>query len=204
MTIQFTTPEFHASVAEVRRAAASLSVDTRPGRPVRSATLLDGWHGAAADGVRRGVVGLAEILGRRSRRRCPALADSLTLFQTDITLVDDRSAVVAARCWRDGCRELVLLRRRPRPRPRRSWPRSPPSSRELDEVVVDLRWRVARLHETWAGTAAAAHLDAHGSWEASYREMHEALRGDARRPSHRRGQLLRPRLDNASMWSAVR
>ena len=46
---------------------------------------------------------------------------------------------------------------------------------ELDEVVVDLRWRVARLHETWAGTAAAAHLEAHGSWEASYREMHEAL-----------------------------
>ncbi len=46
---------------------------------------------------------------------------------------------------------------------------------ELDEVVVDLRWRVARLHETWAGTAAAAHLTAHGSWEASYREMHEAL-----------------------------
>ncbi len=29
---------------------------------------------------------------------------------------------------------------------------------ELDEVVVDLRWRVARLHETWAGTAAAAHI----------------------------------------------
>jgi len=46
---------------------------------------------------------------------------------------------------------------------------------ELDEVVVDLRWRVARLHETWAGTAAAAHLEAHASWEASYREMHVAL-----------------------------
>jgi WXG100 family type VII secretion target len=46
---------------------------------------------------------------------------------------------------------------------------------ELDEIVVDLRWRVARLHSTWAGTAAAAHLSAHSRWEASYRDMHTAL-----------------------------
>jgi len=46
---------------------------------------------------------------------------------------------------------------------------------ELSEVVVDLRWRVARLHSMWTGTAAAAHVDAHASWEASYREMHQAL-----------------------------
>ena len=47
MTIQFTTPEFHASVAEVRRAAASLST-TRSRAAGEVATLLDGWHGAAA------------------------------------------------------------------------------------------------------------------------------------------------------------
>ena len=35
---------------------------------------------------------------------------------------------------------------------------------ELDDVVVDLRWRVARLHDAWAGTAAAAHLVAHADW----------------------------------------
>jgi WXG100 family type VII secretion target len=46
---------------------------------------------------------------------------------------------------------------------------------ELDEVVIDLRWRVAHLHSMWAGTAAVAHLEAHASWEASYREMHAAL-----------------------------
>ena len=75
---------------------------------------------------------------------------------------------------------------------------------ELDEVVVDLRWRVARLHETWAGTAAAAHLTAHGDWEASYREMHEALVA-MRRPSRPpRRTTSRPRADNASMWNAVR
>jgi WXG100 family type VII secretion target len=46
---------------------------------------------------------------------------------------------------------------------------------ELDEVVAELRSRIAQLHATWAGTAAAAHLEAHASWEASYREMHAAL-----------------------------
>ena len=46
---------------------------------------------------------------------------------------------------------------------------------ELSDVVVDLRWRVALLHSIWTGASAAAHLEAHVSWEASYREMHEAL-----------------------------
>ena len=36
---------------------------------------------------------------------------------------------------------------------------------ELDEVVVDLRWRVARLHEMWAGTAAAAPLRPPPRWQ---------------------------------------
>ena len=46
----------------------------------------------------------------------------------------------------------------------------------LDEVVTDLRWRVAHLHESWGGLASLAHVDAHGSWESSYAEMREALR----------------------------
>ena len=61
----------------------------------------------------------------------------------------------------------------------------------LSEVVVDLRWRVARLHETWAGTAAAAHLVAHDSWCASYAEMHDALLAMRAAVTHRRRQLLR-------------
>ena len=75
---------------------------------------------------------------------------------------------------------------------------------DLDEVVVDLRWRVARLHEMWAGSAAAAHLTAHGHWEASYREMHEALvamrqaLGTAADNYHAAGSA------NVSMWNAVR
>ena len=76
--------------------------------------------------------------------------------------------------------------------------------RELDEVVVDLRWRVARLHETWAGTAAAAHLEAHASWEASYREMHAALaamRAALRTASYNYAAAAS---SNAAMWSQVR
>ena len=75
---------------------------------------------------------------------------------------------------------------------------------ELDEVVVDLRWRVARLHETWAGTAAAAHLTAHGNWEASYREMHEALVAMRRALGTAASNYFSAASDNASMWNAVR
>ncbi len=45
----------------------------------------------------------------------------------------------------------------------------------------------------WAGTAAAAHLTAHGSWEASYREMHEALVAMRAAARHGRVQLHRGR-----------
>jgi uncharacterized protein YukE len=47
MSIAFPDPEFHASVAEVRRAADCLT-DARS-RAVREvSTLMDGWHGWAA------------------------------------------------------------------------------------------------------------------------------------------------------------
>ena len=75
---------------------------------------------------------------------------------------------------------------------------------ELDEVVVDLRWRVARLHETWAGTAAAAHLTAHGSWEASYREMHDALVAMRQALRTAASNYATAASDNTSMWNAVR
>jgi WXG100 family type VII secretion target len=45
----------------------------------------------------------------------------------------------------------------------------------LDEVVADLRWRVAHLHSSWEGLTSLSHLEAHGSWESSYAEMREAL-----------------------------
>jgi WXG100 family type VII secretion target len=75
---------------------------------------------------------------------------------------------------------------------------------ELDEVVVDLRWRVARLHETWAGTAAAAHLDAQASWEASYREMHAALAAMRAAVRTASDNYAGAASSNAAMWSQVR
>ena len=75
---------------------------------------------------------------------------------------------------------------------------------DLDEVVVDLRWRVARLHEMWAGTAAAAHLTAHGRWEASYREMHEALVAMRKAVATAAANYSAAASANASMWNAVR
>jgi len=75
---------------------------------------------------------------------------------------------------------------------------------ELDEVVVDLRWRVARLHEIWAGTAAAAHLVAHEHWEASYREMHQALAAMRRAVNTAATNYAGAAAANAAMWDAVR
>jgi len=75
---------------------------------------------------------------------------------------------------------------------------------ELDEVVVDLRWRVARLHEMWAGTAAAAHLVAHGSWEASYRDMHEALVAMRRALGTAASNYSQAAHANTTMWDEVR
>ena len=75
---------------------------------------------------------------------------------------------------------------------------------ELDEVVVDLRWRVARLHETWAGTAAAAHLTAHGSWEASYGDMHEALMAMRLAIRTAASNYSAAATTNTSMWNEVR
>src|SRR4051794_21933620 len=89
MTIEFTTPEFHASVAEVRRAADRLSA-ARSRASGEVSRLLDGWHGAAAtefaeawsDWLGCSASGAASLSG---------LADAMALFQTDVTLVDSAS-----------------------------------------------------------------------------------------------------------------
>ena len=94
MTIQFTTPEFHASVADVRRATTLLS-STRSRAAGEVDSLLDGWHGAAAtefaqawsDWLRCSLAVESALSG---------LADSLRLFQTDITRVDAGSATSLA------------------------------------------------------------------------------------------------------------
>ena len=87
MTIQFTTPEFHASIADVRRAAESLGT-SRVRAASDVASLLDGWHGAAAAAFAEAwsdwLTSAAYVESALAR-----LAQSLLLFQTDITQVDE-------------------------------------------------------------------------------------------------------------------
>ncbi len=99
MTIQFTTPEFHASVAEVRRAAASLS-DARARASGEVDLLLDGWRGAAATEFAEAWTVWLRASGDVSAS-LTGLADSLAMFQTDV-------------CERDACAasSLALLERR--------------------------------------------------------------------------------------------
>jgi WXG100 family type VII secretion target len=90
MTTEFATPEYHASVAEVRRAAERLSA-ARSRASGEVSRLLDGWQGAAASEF-------AEAWGSWLRSSdavvsaLSGLADALLLFQTDITQVDSGSA----------------------------------------------------------------------------------------------------------------
>ena len=90
MTIAFTTPEFHASVAEVRRASERLTAE-RARASGEVSSLLDGWHGAAADEFAGAwadwLRSSATVVAALS-----SLADALLLFQTDITQVDTSSA----------------------------------------------------------------------------------------------------------------
>jgi ESAT-6 family protein len=74
----------------------------------------------------------------------------------------------------------------------------------LDEVVSDLRWRVAHLHETWGGLAAIGHVEAHQSWSSSYDEMREALalmRAALRTASENYAAAASA---NVRMWGALR
>jgi WXG100 family type VII secretion target len=90
MTIEFTTPEFHASVAEVRRAAARLS-SSRARASGEVSRLLDGWHGAAsrefAEAWSEWLRSSAAVASSLS-----GLADAMVLFQTDVLDVDSASA----------------------------------------------------------------------------------------------------------------
>ena len=90
MTIRFTTPEFHASVAEVHHAASSLS-QTRCRAAGDVATLLDDWHGAAAAAFEEA---WSDWLRSSAsvERALSGLADAMTLFQTDMAQVDAGSA----------------------------------------------------------------------------------------------------------------
>jgi WXG100 family type VII secretion target len=90
MTIEFTTPEFHASVAEVRRAADRLTT-ARSRACGEVSRLLDRWHGAASGEFAEA---WSDWLGSAAAvaSSLSGLADAMSLFQTDVLQVDSSSA----------------------------------------------------------------------------------------------------------------
>jgi WXG100 family type VII secretion target len=75
---------------------------------------------------------------------------------------------------------------------------------QLSDVVVDLRWRVAQLHQVWTGATAAAHLEAHESWCASYAEMHQALLAMRSVVRVAAANYSAASAANSSMWGGLR
>ena len=95
MTIRFEHPEFHASVAEVRGAAAELS-SARARASGEVDLLLEGWHGAAA----RSFAEAWESWLTSSRdvsTGLASLAQALDGFQADVVARDEASAATMGR-----------------------------------------------------------------------------------------------------------
>lgn len=90
MTIEFSHPEFHASVAEVRRTALSLD-DARARASGDVSVLLDAWRGAAATEFAEAwsswLSASAAVASALS-----GLADAMEAFRDDITTCDARAA----------------------------------------------------------------------------------------------------------------
>lgn len=74
----------------------------------------------------------------------------------------------------------------------------------LETSLEDADARVAKLHTTWTGTAAAAHQRAHDEWKRGVAEMRAALavmRGNAL-TAH--GNYRSAATTNADMWEQAR
>lgn len=90
MSIHFVHPEFHASVAEVRRTAAALAA-ARAHAAGEVSLLLDGWHGAAATEFAEAWADWLDAAATVGSS-LEGLADALVAFQGDLTTCDSSSA----------------------------------------------------------------------------------------------------------------
>lgn len=75
---------------------------------------------------------------------------------------------------------------------------------ELDEVLTDLRWRVQRLHSTWSGRSADAHLVVHQRWAAAYAEMQAALERMRAAVDTAQANYSGAAQANRALWESVR
>jgi len=74
----------------------------------------------------------------------------------------------------------------------------------LSSLVDGLHTRIAALHLTWSGLAAAEHARAHREWESGFADMRDglsAMRDAARAAHHHYGEAARL---NTSLWEQLR
>lgn len=75
--------------------------------------------------------------------------------------------------------------------------------RALDDLLDDVAQRVAELHVTWSGQAAAAHTTAQAAWEAGFRAMRDGL-ATMRAAGEAAGSSYRSAADtNRLMWEQL-
>lgn len=75
---------------------------------------------------------------------------------------------------------------------------------ELDVLLDDVAERIAGLHLTWSGEAAAAQATAQAEWEAGFREMREALAAMRAVADVAHGNYRDAVATNLRMWEQVR
>ena len=74
----------------------------------------------------------------------------------------------------------------------------------LDQLLDDVADRVAGLHLTWTGEAAAAQVAAQSAWEADFREMRGALALMRRAAEVAHDNYTSAAAANLRMWERLR
>lgn len=73
--------------------------------------------------------------------------------------------------------------------------------RYAEDMIGEIESRVARLHATWTGEAAAAHAEAHQHWARGEAMMREALAQLTKAAETAHGNYTGAMSTNLGMWS---
>lgn len=73
--------------------------------------------------------------------------------------------------------------------------------RYAEDMITEIDSRVARLHTTWTGGAAAAHAEAHQHWVRGEAMMREALAQLKKVAATAHGNYTGAMSTNLGMWS---
>ena len=76
--------------------------------------------------------------------------------------------------------------------------------KSFERRLDDLEKLVSDLHLTWAGQAAAAHLQAHEQWTTGAKEMHHGISEMHKAATTAHDNYHTSATSNADMWSRTR